>query len=34
MVTIDHKSNGTGELKIRYKSLEQLDEICRLLKRE
>jgi ParB family chromosome partitioning protein len=34
MVTIDHKSNGSGELKIRYKSLEQLDEICRLLKRE
>lgn len=34
MVTIDHKSNGSGELKIRYKSLEQLDEVCRLLKRE
>jgi len=34
MVTIDHKANGSGELKIRYKSLEQLDEVCRLLKRE
>ncbi|WEK51046.1 MAG: ParB/RepB/Spo0J family partition protein [Candidatus Kaistia colombiensis] len=34
MVTIDHKSNGSGELKVRYKSLEQLDELCRLLKRE
>ncbi|MBN9060674.1 MAG: ParB/RepB/Spo0J family partition protein, partial [Rhizobiales bacterium] len=34
MVTIDHKSNGSGELKVRYKSLEQLDEVCRLLKRD
>jgi len=34
MVTIDHKANGSGELKIRYKSLEQLDEVCRLLKRQ
>jgi ParB family chromosome partitioning protein len=34
MVTIDHKSNGTGELKVRYKTLEQLDEVCRLLKRD
>ncbi|WP_265516227.1 ParB/RepB/Spo0J family partition protein [Nitratireductor luteus] len=31
-VTINHKSKG-GELKIAYRSLEQLDELCRLLQR-
>ncbi|CEJ16227.1 Chromosome-partitioning protein ParB [bacterium YEK0313] len=31
-VTVDHRGSG-GELKIRYKSLEQLDEICRRLQR-
>lgn len=31
-VTINHKSNG-GEVRISYKSLEQLEEICRLLER-
>lgn len=33
-VAIDHKGNGAGQLAIRYTSLEQLDELCRLLKRE
>lgn len=31
-VSINHKSNG-GQIKISYKSLEQLEEICRLLER-
>ncbi|MBT9290861.1 ParB/RepB/Spo0J family partition protein [Prosthecodimorpha staleyi] len=31
-VAIDHKDNGTGSLKIKYRSLEQLDEVCRRLK--
>lgn len=31
VVTIDHKADGAGELKVRYRSLEQLDEICRRL---
>jgi ParB family chromosome partitioning protein len=30
-VSIDHKANG-GELRIRYKDLEQLDSLCRRLK--
>lgn len=30
-VEISHKPNGSGELRIRYKSLEQLDEIARRL---
>lgn len=30
-VVIDHKADGTGELKVRYRSLEQLDEVCRRL---
>lgn len=30
-VTIDHRANGTGELRIRYLNLEQLDDICRRL---
>jgi ParB family transcriptional regulator, chromosome partitioning protein len=30
-VTIDHRGEG-GELKIRYRSLEQLDDLCRRLK--
>lgn len=32
-VIINHKGGGAGQLSIRYRSLEQLDEICRLLKR-
>lgn len=31
-VTINHKANG-GQIRIAYKSLEQLEEICRLLER-
>jgi ParB family chromosome partitioning protein len=31
-VTVNHKGNG-GKLMISYKSLEQLEEICRLLER-
>ncbi|MCJ8056488.1 ParB/RepB/Spo0J family partition protein [Shinella curvata] len=31
-VTVNHKGNG-GQLKIAYKTLEQLEEICRLLER-
>lgn len=31
-VTVNHKGNG-GQLRISYKSLEQLEEICRLLER-
>jgi ParB family chromosome partitioning protein len=31
-VTINHKGNG-GQIRIAYKSLEQLEEICRLLER-
>ncbi len=30
-VTVDHRSNGTGEVRIGYLDLEQLDEICRRL---
>ncbi len=30
-VVIDHKADGTGELRVRYRSLEQLDEVCRRL---
>jgi ParB family chromosome partitioning protein len=30
-VTLDHKGDHSGEVKIRYQSLEQLDEIIRLL---
>jgi len=33
-IKIDHKGDGAGQLSIRYTSLEQLDEVCRLLKRE
>jgi len=32
IVTVDHRGSG-GELKIRYKSLEQLDDICQRLRR-
>ena len=31
-VTVNHKGNG-GQLRIDYKTLEQLEEICRLLER-
>jgi len=30
-VTINHKPAGAGDLRIRYRSLEQLDHLCRLL---
>ncbi len=30
-VTIDHKANGGGELKVKYRTLEQLDDLCRRL---
>ncbi len=30
-VTIDHRSNGTGEVKVRYLDLDQLDDVCRRL---
>ena len=31
-VAINHKSGG-GEVRIRYKTLEQLDDVCRRLRR-
>ncbi|TDI59831.1 MAG: ParB/RepB/Spo0J family partition protein [Alphaproteobacteria bacterium] len=31
-VDIRHKKNGKGEIRLRYGSLEQLDDLCRLLK--
>jgi ParB family chromosome partitioning protein len=31
-VVINHRSGGTGEIKITYLSLEQLDDVCRRLK--
>ena len=31
-VDIRHKANGKGEMRLRYRSLEQLDDLCRLLK--
>ncbi len=30
-VTIDHRANGGGELRIRYLNLDQLDDVCRRL---
>jgi ParB family chromosome partitioning protein len=33
IVAIDHKGKG-GELRVSYRSLEQLDELCRRLKQE
>jgi len=30
-VSIDHKTNGAGDLRIRYLNLEQLDDVCRRL---
>lgn len=32
-VAIEHKADGSGEVKVRYGSLEQLDEVCRRLQR-
>jgi ParB family chromosome partitioning protein len=32
-VVIDHKADGTGEVRVRYRTLEQLDEVCRRLQR-
>ncbi|MBN9020001.1 MAG: ParB/RepB/Spo0J family partition protein [Rhizobiales bacterium] len=34
LVTIDHRRDGSGTLKIGYSTLEQLDAVCRLLKRD
>ena len=31
VVTIDHKATGGGDLRIRYRTLEQLDDLCRRL---
>jgi ParB family chromosome partitioning protein len=31
-VTISHRANGSGEVKIGYKTLDQLDALCRRLK--
>ncbi len=31
VVSIEHKANGTGTVAIRYRSLDQLDELCRRL---
>ena len=31
-VTISHRANGSGEVKIGYKTLEQLDALCHRLK--
>ncbi|MEL6679807.1 MAG: chromosome partitioning protein ParB, partial [Pseudomonadota bacterium] len=30
-VGIDHKSDGTGELRLKYRSLEDLDALCQKL---
>lgn len=30
-VSIDHKGDAGGEVRVKYKTLEQLDEICRRL---
>jgi hypothetical protein len=30
-VTIDHRANGSGTVQVRYKTLEQLDEVVRRL---
>ncbi|TPK71840.1 ParB/RepB/Spo0J family partition protein [Mesorhizobium sp. B2-4-15] len=34
IVTVDHKGKGGGLLRVAYRSLEQLDEVCRRLKAE
>ncbi|UCI30832.1 ParB/RepB/Spo0J family partition protein [Mesorhizobium sp. B4-1-4] len=34
IVTVDHKGKGGGLLRVAYRSLEQLDEVCRRLKRD
>jgi ParB family transcriptional regulator, chromosome partitioning protein len=34
LVSIDHRRDGSGTLRIGYSTLEQLDAVCRLLKRE
>jgi ParB family chromosome partitioning protein len=34
VVTIDHRRDGSGTLRVGYSTLEQLDGVCRLLKRE
>jgi ParB family transcriptional regulator, chromosome partitioning protein len=30
-VTIDHRANGSGTVQVRYRTLEQLDEVVRRL---
>ena len=32
-VAIDHKNDGAGEVRVRYGSLEELDNLCQLLSR-
>lgn len=32
VVSIEHKANGGGEVKVRYKTLDQLDNLCRRLR--
>ncbi|MEX1084130.1 MAG: chromosome partitioning protein ParB, partial [Xanthobacteraceae bacterium] len=34
LVTIDHRANGGGMLQVRYRTLEQLDDIIRRLERK
>ncbi len=31
MVTIDHQADGTGQMVIRYKNMDELDQLCQLL---
>jgi ParB family chromosome partitioning protein len=31
-VTIDHRADGSGELRLRYRTLEQLDDLCQRLR--
>ena len=34
LVTIDHRANGGGMLQVRYRTLEQLDDVVARLERE
>jgi ParB family chromosome partitioning protein len=34
LVTIDHRANGGGVLQVRYRTLEQLDDVVARLERE
>ena len=31
VLAIEHKADGSGEVRVRYRTLEQLDEVCRRL---